>query len=140
METTKPLVIPEKKEKLDKIKEKYNDMQMSDDVAKKIQHLEIAGKALKVATAIVGVITVIDFFVPDGIPVVDEALLAGATTALGAISSTVENKIGDLVRDGKTNITTDEIIDLGGQLGKIVKDKKERDKSKEEAEKEGKGK
>ena len=119
-----PIVIPETKEKLNRIREKFNNMNMSDDVANKVQRFEVASNVLKIATALIGITTAIDFFVPDGIPFIDEALLTTLTAALATASKIVNNKINDLVTKGKTSLSPDDVIALGSQLGKMKRSKK----------------
>ena len=129
MKQTKPLIIPESKEKLDNIRKKYNNMNMSDDIANKVNHLEITGQVLKTAAILVGVVTVVDFFVPDALPVVDEVVLTTATTVLATISKTVDKKVDDLVNTGETKITANDVISIGSQLGKLAKNKKKENKN-----------
>jgi hypothetical protein len=90
------VIVPEKKEKIERIKRKYNNMEMSDDTAKKIRNLEVVNNVLVAATGLVGCATVINYFVPDALPFVDEIVMTGATTLLGSASAIVKNKITDL--------------------------------------------
>lgn len=120
------LIIPEKKEKIEKIKAKYNNMQMSNDVALKINRYEVANKILKAATAAVGVVTVIDLFVTDPIAGLDEAALATITGLLGYSTTLVNNKIEDLVKTGSAQVQVEEINKLTEQIGTIANKVKER--------------
>lgn len=127
------LIIPEKKEKIEKIKAKYNNMQMSNDVALKINRYEVANKILKAATAAVGVVTVIDLFVADPIAGLDEAALATITGLLGYSTTLVNNKIEDLAKTGNAQVQVEEINKLTEQIGtvaNIVKERKHKVKTK----------
>lgn len=120
------LIIPEKKEKIEKIKAKYNNMQMSNDVALKINRYEVANKILKAATAAVGVVTVIDLFVADPIAGLDEAALATITGLLGYSTTLVNNKIEDLAKTGNAQVQVEEINKLTEQIGTVANKVKER--------------
>ena len=119
------IFIPEKKEKIQNIKKKYNNMQMSDKDATKISRLNTVNNILKTATAAAGIVTVIDFFVPDPVLGLDEAALAAITTLLGYSSSVVNNKIEKIANSEDASIQMDEITKLTGQLtdvaGKVKK-------------------
>ena len=75
--------VSEKKSKIEKVKRKYKNMSMSDETANKIVKLNTLNKILKTATGAVGLITVIDFFVPDPVLGLDEAALTALTGLLG---------------------------------------------------------
>ena len=79
------VVIPEKKRKIEKIKKKFNNPEMSDSTATKIASLEVTNNLLKAATITAGVVTVIDLFVPDPVFGLDEAALASITGLLKLI-------------------------------------------------------
>ena len=91
------VIVPEKKEKIERIKRKYNNMEMADDTAKKIRTLEVVNNVLIAATGVVGCATVINYFVPDALPFVDEAVMTGATALLGSASTIVKNKIDSII-------------------------------------------
>ncbi len=114
------VVIPEKKEKIEKIKRKYKNMAMSDDTAKKIRSLEITNTLLKAATAIVGVVAVIDLIIPDPVIGLDEAILTGATALLGSASTIVNNKIEDLANTDNAELKMEEVNLLSKQLNNIA--------------------
>ena len=97
------VIVPEKKEKIERIKRKYNNMEMTDDTAKKIRTLEATNNILLAATGVVGVATVINYFVPDMVPFVDEAIMTGATALLGSASAIVKNKINPNIIIKKSN-------------------------------------
>ncbi|MBE6147234.1 MAG: hypothetical protein E7168_02745 [Firmicutes bacterium] len=114
------ILIPEKKTKIDKIKKKYDNMTMSDDVASKIIKLEITNRLLKVAATSVGIITAIDFVVPDPVLGLDEISLAALTGLFSYASNVVDNKIDDLVTSGNTKVQLSEVNKLTEQLGNVT--------------------
>lgn len=113
--------IPEKKKKIDNIKSKYNNMSMSDSAASKIVSLEVTNNILKAATAAAGVITVIDFFVPDPVLGLDEAALTAITGLLGYASKMVDNKIDAIVESGNASLEMNEITKLTEQVRNAAK-------------------
>ena len=115
------VIVPEKKEKIERIKRKYNNMAMTDDTAKKIKNLEVVNNVLLVATGIVGVATVVNYFVPDPVPGIDEAVMTGATALLGSASTIVKNKINDLAATGTTEMKMEEVTNLSNGLSDIVR-------------------
>ena len=120
MNNRETVIIPEKKEKIEKIKMKYKNMSMSDNTAKKIMRLEITNKILKAATAAVGVLTFIDIIVPDPIPGIDEAILTGATALLGSAAAIVNNKIEDLANTDNADLKMEEVNLLSKQLNDVA--------------------
>lgn len=115
------VIVPEKKEKIERIKRKYNNMAMTDDTAKKIKNLEVVNNVLLVATGIVGVATVVNYFVPDPVPGIDEAIMTGATALLGSASTIVKNKINDLAATGTTEMKMEEVTNLSNGLSDIAR-------------------
>lgn len=71
---------------------------------KKIKTLEIVDKILIAGTIIVGIITVIDIFLPDPILLLDEAALTAITGLLAYISTLVRKKI-DKLKNGSNEKT-----------------------------------
>ena len=116
------IIVPEKREKIERIKRKYEKMSMTDDTAKKIRALEITNNVLAAATGAVGILTVVNYFVPDPIPGVDEAVMTGVTALLGSATSIVSNKIKDLAATGSTDVKMEEVTKLSEQMGKVAKD------------------
>ena len=110
------IVIPEQKEKIEKIKRKYNKMNMRDDIASRVSRLEVTNNILKFAAIGAGVITALDIFVPDPILGLDEAALIGITTLLSSSSSLIENKIDSLVNTDGVDIKMDEITHISKQI------------------------
>ena len=110
------LVVPEKQETIQKMDQQYQTMK-NDPNATKVKSLEAAGKALKIATAAVGVITVIDWIVPDPVLGIDEIGLTALTTLLGTASTIVNNKKAQLEATGEVNMSMEEVQTLAKQVG-----------------------
>lgn len=110
------LVVPEKQETIQKMDQQYQTMK-NDPNAAKVKSLEAAGKALKIATAAVGVITVIDWIVPDPVLGIDEIGLTALTTLLGTASTIVNNKKAQLETTGEVNMSMEEVQTLAKQVG-----------------------
>lgn len=119
------VIVPEKKEKIEKIKRKYNNMAMTDEVAQKINRLEVTNNILKAATGVVGVVAALDWIILDPVPGVDEAVFTGATALLGLASSIVGNKIDDLANTGNADLQMDEVNKLSNQLNDVAKKAKD---------------
>lgn len=119
------VMIPEKKKKIEKVKAKYKNMSMSDETAMKIVRLNTLNSILKAATGVVGLVTVIDYFVPDPILGLDEAALTTITGLLGYSSSLVNNKIDSIAASDDAELKMEEINNLTNKLtdvaGKIKK-------------------
>ena len=112
--------IKEDKKKIEKVKRKYKNMTMSDETAKKIVRLDTLNSILKTATASVGLVRVIDFFVPDPVLGLDEAALTAITGLLGYASSVVNNKIDDIATSDNAELKMEEITKLSGQLSDVA--------------------
>ena len=118
--TRSSVVIPEKKEKIENIKKKYNKMSMSDSTASKIEKLEITNNILKTADIGAGIVTFIDIVTLDPAPLIDEAVLTGVTTLLSTSSKIIENKINNLVESDKINLQMEEATIIGKQISDIA--------------------
>lgn len=114
------VIVPEKKEKIERIKRKYNDLSMSDDIALKINTLEVTNNILKAVTGVVGIVAAVDWIIVDPVPAVDEAVLTGATALLGLASNIVSNKIQDLATKGSADIQMEEVNKLSSQLNDVA--------------------
>ena len=115
------VIVPEKKEKIERIKRKYQNMEMTDDTAKKIKNLEVVNNILVAATGVVGILTVVNYFVPDPVPGIDEAVMTGATVLLTSASAIVKNKINDLAATGTTEMKMEEVTKLSDQLSNLAR-------------------
>lgn len=114
------VIVPESKETINKIKQKYKNMQMSDDTAKKIQGLEVTNKVLKAASSLATVAFVIDMIVPDPVIGMDEALLGFITAATTSANKIVADKIDSLAKTGDAKLEQEEIIKLSKSIGNIA--------------------
>lgn len=79
---------------------------------KEIKKYEIIEKVLVALAIVIGIITVIDIFVPDPIFMLDEAALASITGLLTFLSSLVRNKIEDLKNGEKKKIQAKDIEEI----------------------------
>lgn len=68
---------------------------------KKIKSLEIIDILLTIGTVIIGIITVIDIFIPDPLFMLDEAALTAITGLLAYISSLVRKQVDKLKNGSK---------------------------------------
>lgn len=109
--------------KIEKIKLKYNNLNMSNEVAYKIQELEIANKVLIAMSVISGIFTFIDYIVPDPVPFVDEAFLTGITSLIGIASGIVNKNIKRLANDENIEFTIEDAQKITNQINLIKKKK-----------------
>ena len=96
-------------------------MEMTDDTAKKIRALEITNNVLAAATGAVGIATIVNYFVPDPVPGIDEAVMTGVTALLGSATTIVSNKIKDLAATGTTDVKMEEVTKLSEQMVNVAK-------------------
>lgn len=68
---------------------------------KKIKSLEIIDTLLTIGTVIIGIITVIDIFIPDPLFMLDEVALTAITGLLAYISSLVRKQVDKLKNGSK---------------------------------------
>lgn len=120
----KTVIIPTKEETIKKIKEKYNNPNMTDKNAKKILSLEATNELLKKASLIAGIAFVIDLIVPDPVIGMDEALLGAITAATKTGSEIVENKIEKLANNGNASLQEEEINKIAHSIKNIKDNKK----------------
>lgn len=125
----KTVIIPEKKEVINNIREKYNNLEMAEGTALKIASLEATNEILAKAVKVAGVAFVIDLIVPDPVIGIDEALLGAITVATKTANVIITNKIGELAATGTTEMKVEEITRLAtsiknvADLGKSTKKK-----------------
>lgn len=85
---------------------------MDESVSKKISDLKILKNVLIAGMVIVGVITVVDLFVPDPIFLLDEVALAAITALLKVLSGIVDNKIELLSNGEKVDINSKDALEV----------------------------
>lgn len=83
---------------------------------KEIKRYEIIEKILIACAVIIGVITVIDIFLPDPIFMLDEASLAAITGLLTYLSSLVRRKIEELKKGEKKKIDAKEVGEIANKV------------------------
>ncbi len=118
------VMVPEKKEKIERIKRKYQNMEMTDDTAKKIRALEVVNNVLIAATGLAGIGTAISYLpLPDDAAgfILDEAIFTGATVLLGSASAIVKNKINDLAATGNTEVKMEEVTKLSDEITNVAR-------------------
>lgn len=115
------------KKKIEKVKRKYKNMSMSDENASKIVRLDTLNSILKAATGAVGLITVIDYIIPDPVLGLDEAALTAITGLLGYSSSLVNNKIDSIANSDDADLKMEEITKLTDQLTNVASKIKHKD-------------
>lgn len=116
----KTVIVPEKKEVINKIKEKYNNAEMTDQTALKIASLETTNKILSAAKTVSFVAFVIDLVVPDPVIGVDEAVLGVIWQATKTANKIVNNKIDDLAKNGTAEMQTEEALKLADSLKSVA--------------------
>ena len=87
---------------------------------KKIKSLEIIDTLLTIGTIIIGIITVIDIFLPDPLFMLDEAALTAITGLLAYISSLVRKKVDKLKNGTKEKIDIKEIEKLNDKISETA--------------------
>ena len=94
---------------------------MDENVSKKINNLKILNNVLIAGMVAVGVITIVDLFVPDPIFLLDEAALAAITALFKVLSGIVENKIELLSNGEKLDINSKDASEVAGAFKDTVK-------------------
>lgn len=87
---------------------------------KKIKRLEIIDTLLIIGTIIIGIITVIDIFLPDPLFMLDEAALTAITGLLAYISSLIRKKVDKLKNGTKEKTDIKEIEKLNDKISETV--------------------
>ena len=87
---------------------------------KKIKSLEIIDTLLTIGTIIIGIITVIDIFLPDPLFMLDEAALTAITGLLAYISSLIRKKVDKLKNGTKEKIDIKEIEKLNDKISETA--------------------
>ena len=87
---------------------------------KKIKSLEIIDTLLIIGTIIIGIITVIDIFLPDPLFMLDEAALTAITGLLAYISSLIRKKVDKLKNGTKEKTDIKEIEKLNDKISETA--------------------
>ena len=77
---------------------------MSDEVANKIIKLDKTASELVNLTKIIGIICIVDLILPDPILGLDEITLVVITSIIGSVATIMNNKIQDLVVEGRAKL------------------------------------
>ena len=93
-------------------------------VMKKIIKLEALKTVCTVITILVGIVTVVDIFVPDPILLLDEAAVASITGLFTMLTSSIDNKIKDLRNGNKLRVSKEEITELTSAVGSTANEVK----------------
>ncbi len=96
----------------------------------KLKRIRLFKNIFTIATIIVGIITIIDFIIPDPILFIDEALLASITGLLTILTSTLDDKEKEILNGNKTNIKQEEVSKIAGAVGDVTKNIKRIKKNK----------
>lgn len=92
---------------------------------KKIKVLGIIEKILIAGTVLVGIITVIDIFIPDPIFLLDEAALTAITGLLTYLANLVRRRIEELKTGEKNSIGTKQLEEVTNRVSDTAKKVKE---------------
>ena len=109
--------------KLEEIKKKYNSPDMSDEVASKISKLDNTASELVMLTKIIGIICIVDLILPDPILGLDEITLVVITSILGSVATIMNNKIQDLVVEGRAKLKLEDVEIIAKDALKAKKSK-----------------
>ena len=102
-------------------KRKYKKLDMSDATASKIRNLEVIHKLLLLGTFIIGIITIIDIFVPDPVFLLDEAALAAITGFFKTAATFTKKKIALLVETDSAKMSTEDVEELSKNIKNATK-------------------
>ena len=89
-------------------------------IIKKIKKLERAKALFLSFTVIIGIITIIDIFVPDPILFLDEAALASLTGFFMFMCSSIDAKISDLKEVGKAHVKVEDLKEITTHLNETA--------------------
>ena len=111
---------------LDEIKKKYNSPEMSDEVASKISKLDNTASELVMLTRIIGIICIVDLILPDPILGLDEITLVIITSIIGSVATIMNNKIQDLVVEGRAKLKLEDVEMIAKDALKAKNSKKKK--------------
>ena len=87
---------------------------------KKIKSLEIIETLLIIGTVLIGIITVIDIFLPDPLFLLDEAALTAITGLLTYLSTLVSKRIEKLKNGDKSKTNLKEIGEITNKVSETA--------------------
>ena len=87
----------------------------------KIKRLEIIEKILIAGTVLVGIITIVDIFIPDPILLLDEAALTAITGLLTYIANLVRRRVEELKKGEESSIGTKQIEEATAKVTETAK-------------------
>lgn len=85
---------------------------MDSKISKKIERLKLLKAFFILSTVFIGIITVIDIFLPDPIFLLDEAALASITGLFTYLSNFVDQKIKSLQKEKSATLNIHEVKDI----------------------------
>jgi len=94
---------------------------MDKNTKNRLKRLEIIEKILTIATIVVGIITVIDIFIPDPIFLLDEAALASITGLCQLIAGLVRSKMDEIENGGKAKLDYKEVEEVTNKVKEAAK-------------------
>lgn len=94
---------------------------MDKNTKNRLKRLEIIEKILTIATIVVGIITVIDIFIPDPIFLLDEAALASITGLCQLIAGLVRSKMDEIENGGKAKLDYKEVEEVTNKVTEAAK-------------------
>ena len=86
-------------------------------VIKEIKRLEGIKTLFMILTIIVGIITVVDYVVPDPILFIDEAVFTAITGLFTFITSTIDSKIKNIRNGQRLQITNEDVQGFTNAVG-----------------------
>ena len=97
---------------------------MDSNISKKIEKLKILKALFLLATVFIGIITVIDIFLPDPIFLLDEAALASITGFFTYLANFVDKKIRSLQKEQRAQLNMNEVKDISNAFSSTVQEVK----------------
>ena len=85
------------------------------------EKLEKLGNGLKLATTIVGIITLIDYVIPDPLFGLDEATLTAITGLLAILAKVNLDKLEALNKGEKAKLTNEDVNEITSEVGNVIK-------------------
>lgn len=90
------------------------------------EKLEKLANGLKTATTVIGIITIIDYIIPDPLFGLDEATLTAITGLLAILAKVNLDKLEAINKGEKAKITNDDVQEITNEVGKVITTYKKR--------------